>query len=225
MKAVLFDLFETLITEKTRPDFAARPSFAQRLAIAPEQVEQWWAAKGDACMVGRFPDCQSSFQDLCRAAGSPLAPAAIAAAAGEQEAWKRTVLATVDPQVEDLLKAIRARGFKTGLLSNALTEEMLAWEVCPLRQYMDEALFSCSSKAMKPQRAFYLEACRRLDVAVSQAYFVGDGGYDELRGARVAGLRPIQALWYADKKVAWPYDDELVQAESTAALLRLLGIH
>ena len=35
-----------------------------------------------------------------------------------------------------------------------------------------------------------------LGVRACDAYFVGDGGSDELRGAQEAGLSPLRALWF-----------------------------
>ena len=46
---------------------------------------------------------------------------------------------------------------------------------------------------MKPDREIFELACSRLCVQPSEAYFVGDGGYDELQGAASVGMRTIQA--------------------------------
>ncbi|CAM3340555.1 hypothetical protein PALA111701_04145 [Paenibacillus lactis] len=48
----------------------------------------------------------------------------------------------------------------------------------------------------KPQKEIYLMACERLGVTPETSIFVGDGGSDELRGARDAGLRPYHAYWF-----------------------------
>ena len=65
LKAVFFDLFETLITEKTRKDFQVRAPFHERLGTTEDKSSLWWAENENAAMVGRFPDCLARFTDLC----------------------------------------------------------------------------------------------------------------------------------------------------------------
>ena len=65
-------------------------------------------------------------------------------AAQEHEVWKTKILRRVEPQIFEMLRAVRARGLKIGLISNALPEEVLAWRFCPLQGHVDPVVFSCS---------------------------------------------------------------------------------
>ena len=222
MKAVFFDLFETLITEKTRKDFQTRASFHERLGTTKAKSSLWWSENGDAAMRGRFPDCLASFTDLCIAAGSPLTKNEIIMAAQEHEVWKSKVLSCVEPQIFEMLDAVRGHGLKVGIVSNALPEEVLAWRFCPLQDHVDPVIFSCSVGVMKPDRAIFELACARMCVQPSEAYFVGDGGYDELQGAASVGMRAIQAAWYQDRDLPWSCTVALVRADSIKVLPELL---
>ena len=222
MKAVFFDLFETLITEKTRKDFQARAPFHERLGTTKDKSSLWWAENGDAAMIGKFPDCLASFTDLCAAVKSPLTKNEIIMAAQEHEVWKSKVLSFVEPQIFEMLGTIRARGLKVGIISNALPEEVLAWQFCPLQDLVDPVVFSCSVGVMKPDRAIFELACSRMCVQPSEAYFVGDGGYDELQGAVSVGMRVIQAAWYQDRDVEWSCTSPLVRANSIKDSPKLL---
>ena len=82
-------------------------------------------------MVGRFSDCLARFTHLCVAVGSLLTKNDLVIAAQEHEAWKSKVLSCVEPQIFEMLRTVRARGLKVGLISNALPEEVLAWRFCP----------------------------------------------------------------------------------------------
>ena len=62
-----------------------------------------------------------------------------------------------------------------------------------------------------------------MGVRPSDAYFVGDGGFDELRGAASAGMQAIQAAWYLRQEVAWPWNHPLPRAESMEALPSMLN--
>jgi len=99
LKAVFFDLFETLITEKTRSDFQARAPFHERLGTTEDRSSLWWTENEDAAMIGRFPDCLARFTHLCTAVKSPLTKNDIVMAAQEHEAWKSKVLSCVEPQI------------------------------------------------------------------------------------------------------------------------------
>ena len=179
MKAVFFDLFETLITEKTRSDFQARAPFHERLGTTEDKSLLWWEENGDAAMIGKFSDCLAHFTDLCVAAESPLTKNEIVMAAQEHEVWKSKVLSCVEAQIFEMLRAVRARGLKVGIISNALPEEVLAWRCCPLQDHVDPVVFSCSVGVMKPDREIYELACSRMYIQPSEAYFVGDGGYGD----------------------------------------------
>lgn len=222
MKTIFFDLFETLITEKTRSDFQARAPFHERLGTTQDQVSLWWAENGDAAMAGKFPDCLAGFTDLCTAVGSPLTKKDIVAAAHEHEVWKSGILSHVEPQVFEMLSSVREFGLGVGIISNALPEEVLAWQSCPLQDHVDDVVFSCTVGVMKPHKEIFELACSRMCIQPGEAYFVGDGGYDELRGAASVGMNAIQAAWYQDQNVEWPYTYPLVRASSMTDLPDLL---
>ena len=222
MKAVFFDLFETLITEKTRSDFQARAPFHERLGTTEERVSLWWSENEIAAMTGKFPNCLAGFTHLCTAVKSPLMKNEIIMAAQEHEAWKSKVLRCVEPQIFEMLRAVRECGLKVGIISNALPEEVLAWRFCPLQDLVDPVVFSCSVGVMKPDREIFELACSRICVQPSEAYFVGDGGYDELQGAASLGMRTIQAAWYQDRDVEWSCSSPLVRANSIRDLPELL---
>ena len=51
----------------------------------------------------------------------------------------------------------------------------------------------------KPDSCIYREAAKRLCVDPEECIFVGDGGSNELTGAREAGMKAIQAKWYTNQ--------------------------
>ena len=51
----------------------------------------------------------------------------------------------------------------------------------------------------KPDSCIYLEAANRLGVAALDCVFVGDGGSNELEGARRVGMKAILAKWYTNQ--------------------------
>ena len=51
----------------------------------------------------------------------------------------------------------------------------------------------------KPDVCIYEEASKRLGIDLGECLFVGDGGSNELAGARAAGMEAVQAKWYTDR--------------------------
>ena len=223
MKTVFFDLFETLITEKTKSAYRLRIPYYEKLRTTREQYAQWWLDFGDRVMTGRFTGALDRFSHVRNEVGSPVSDQEIAEIARECEQWKIRVLSEVDPDVFEMLDEVRSLGMNIGIISNASREEVRAWESCPLQDHVDDVVFSCNVGTMKPDREIYEIACARMDIRPSDAYFVGDGKFDELRGAASAGMKAIQAAWYQLQEVAWPWDHPLPRAEAMEDLPSMLN--
>jgi putative hydrolase of the HAD superfamily len=74
------------------------------------------------------------------------------------------------------------------VLSNCHERDVRCWGDSPLAPYFIDALFSCRTGLAKPDQGAFTAALTRLGVAAPDAVFVGDGGSDELTGARRAGF-------------------------------------
>ena len=78
-----------------------------------------------------------------------------------------------------------------GLISNADVIDCKYWNQSPLCQYFNDAVFSCRVELLKPDRQIYELAMQRLNVAPRQCLFIGDGGSNELCGAKSAGMKTV----------------------------------
>src|SRR5690606_30134346 len=85
----------------------------------------------------------------------------------------------------------REDGYLIGLISNADAMEYAAWLGSALPDLVDAAVFSCEVGFVKPERAIYEKCFALLDVAGSDCLFVGDGGSNELIGAKEAGMTTV----------------------------------
>jgi putative hydrolase of the HAD superfamily len=98
-----------------------------------------------------------------------------------------------------LLEALRSRGLKLGLVSNAFDPGWLLrrdLEQMGLTERLDVAVFSSEVGKRKPHPEIFERALAELGVEPEAAIFVGDRLYEDVRGAAELGMKTIQALWF-----------------------------
>lgn len=101
----------------------------------------------------------------------------------------KNALCNIDPVILDTLTALHGRGYQLGLISNADAIDCQHWKDSPLFQVFDTAVFSCDVGMLKPDVEIYKLAMEKLNVLPHECIFVGDGGSDELSGAKKAGMK------------------------------------
>lgn len=188
-RAVLFDLFETLVSVRPDPDSGQYTWHALGVSREAWQREHFADHAGRA--VGRVRDPVESLRLVAHAIDPEIPMERI-----ERAAWWRVrrfarTLENPEPEVVSALGRIRAAGTRVALVSNALFEEVEAWPRSPLAEHFDATVFSCDVGIAKPDRGIYEHALARIGVPASDALFVGDGGSDEHRGARAVGLSTV----------------------------------
>ncbi|KEZ89750.1 HAD family hydrolase [Lacrimispora celerecrescens] len=107
-----------------------------------------------------------------------------------EERMKRALL-SIDNKVLEVLGRIREKGIKIGLISNADIIDIKYWNDSPLSTFFDSVIFSCDVGILKPETEIYQLAMKSLNVKPEESIFIGDGGSNELFGARRAGMKTI----------------------------------
>lgn len=101
---------------------------------------------------------------------------------------------TVDG-AEELLAELKSRGLRVGLISNtgrtpgSVLRAIL--ERLRLAEHIDVMVFSNEHGECKPQQSIFEELRRGLDVAFAEMMFVGDNPYVDVHGAQRLGMRGI----------------------------------
>lgn len=117
--------------------------------------------------------------------------------AAEHAAWEPA--RELGGHTHALLDALRERGLRLGLVSNAFDPGWLLHrdlERMGLAARLDHAVFSSEVGVRKPHPAIFEAALGALGVAPERALFVGDSRYADVRGAKEAGMRAVQAFWF-----------------------------
>jgi putative hydrolase of the HAD superfamily len=99
---------------------------------------------------------------------------------------------TLFPGAIDLLRALRERGIKLGIVTNGLSEthrEKIA--LLQISEYFDAIFLADEVGMVKPDPLLFAHACRTLGGAPARSAMVGDRYDRDIRGAIEAGLYTI----------------------------------
>lgn len=196
-KAVIFDLFETLITEWGHKKYT-KNEMCSDLGLEREIFDIYWNEKEEDRYSGKI-----SFMDsvlyVCEKCGKHIDDSVLAGIIDKRIKTKSLCFEYVAPEVYQLLNDLKTRGLRLAIVSNCSSEEVKVIKQSKIYQYFDQVILSYEVKMQKPDIRIYQEAADLLGVAADECIFVGDGGSNELEGAKLAGMKAIQAKWYTNQ--------------------------
>jgi putative hydrolase of the HAD superfamily len=195
INAILFDLFETLVTESHYAPTRAS-SLGPALGLDPAAFKAQWKARRPLIVLGRL-SFADALTEISRGLIGRVNEDAVQHACEQRLGEKVIAFARRDPGVEHLIRELRARSVRLGVVSNAFAEDVQAWPTWPLAREFECCVFSCEAGLAKPDPEIYRKAMRELGVEPTTTVYVGDGGDDELAGAKRAGLRAFSAAWFS----------------------------
>jgi putative hydrolase of the HAD superfamily len=199
-KAVLFDLFHTL-TSIDVVKSPGRPTH-EILGVTREVwLEELFDNSRDR-LIGKVKDPVTMIRIMAHAMDESISPEAIEEATRSRERRFHNALTLMPDATRDALAALKAHGKKLGLVSNADAMEIAAWGESPVASLFDCVAFSCDVGYAKPEREIYAICLDKLGVEPDEAVFVGDGGSDELKGAKALGLTTVMMTGVI--KELWP---------------------
>ncbi len=113
--------------------------------------------------------------------------------AGYVKAWQPHTL--TDPEAAGLLRWLRGRGIRTGVLSNTMWPRSWHDEVFRrdgVLELFDGAVYSSELDWTKPHPAAFAAAMASVGVTdPGRCVFVGDRPYDDVHGAQLFGMRAV----------------------------------
>ena len=219
-KAVLFDLFHTLVTIPL-PEGRFGPTAAASLGIPHENAEFQDRMHGRDVLgrcVGAIRDPHEIMRRLAHQFDPAIGDDRVAEAVANRRRRIEHGIVGAEASVLQALDRLRAAGVRTALVSDAGADDVECWDRSPLASRLDAAVFSFEIGIRKPDRRIYEKALAAIDVDAGDAIFVGDGGSDEHRGARALGMGAVlvtsyYARWRPDEIEArrphadWEFED------------------
>ena len=195
MPIVIFDLFETLISEFD----SGHPStteVAQTLQLPVKEFQQEYQNLRLERLTGQFSGYAAVLRYIIRKLDGKSAESTIKTLTDRRHSAFAMHLRRIEPEILNMLNEITTSGIRLGLISNTDGSEVLDWANSPLVRFFDVTVFSHVVGMVKPDPHIYQHASQNLGVAPSDCIFIGDGNSDELRGAAQVGMLPFCAAWF-----------------------------
>lgn len=174
----------------------------------------------DDRLRGRITDPFAIIERMAHAIDPSIADETIRHAVDNRIARFKHALTHIEEPTMETLHKLKAMGKILGLVSNADVTEVLAWQDSPLAPCFDSVVFSCRVGYVKPEPEIYLACLNHLGVVPRNALFIGDGGSDELSGARRVGMETVLVTHVIER--LWPERIEKARA-SAVHVVRDIG--
>lgn len=221
VEAVIFDMYETLITHFAGPLYFGR-QMAEEIGIPEKKFREIWDPTDDDRTIGALT--------LEEVVGRILR---------ENKCYSAKLFRTLidirintkldcfrhlHEEIIPMLEKLKEEGILIGLISNCYYEEAEVIRKSQLFPYFDVVCLSCELGVKKPDVAIFEKCMEKLGVAAEECLYVGDGGSRELETAQRIGMKAVQAAWYLQEGTTQPVGrkEEFEQAERPMNVLNYL---
>lgn len=193
IKAVIFDMFETLITHYRCPLYFGA-QMARDARIDEEVFQSRWRATEHERSVGKMT--LEEVIEMILWENHVYSEKLVEKIAEKRTMTKRECFSHLHPEIIPMLVGLKEKGCKVGLISNCFSEEAKVIRESELFPYFDGVCLSCEQGVEKPDKEIFRRCMGQLGVTAQECLYVGDGGSRELETARDLGMKAVQAVWY-----------------------------
>lgn len=191
-KAVLFDLFGTLIEPPPMPIYREMVGdVATALGVSFETLDEPWMSINDGRLDGRFESSEGDILAAAKLVGVSVSDSQMAKCMDVRRSVTRKFL-TPKTGVMDMLDELVEMDCALGLVTDCVYDVPAVWSDSDFFPYFSAAHYSCVTHIRKPDARAYKGVLDLLETPASEALFVGDGGSDELAGAVRAGMDAVK---------------------------------
>lgn len=221
IRAVIFDMFETLITHYAGPLYFGA-QMAADAGIPEEKFQTRWHSTEHERTIGRL-----SFEGIVTMIlkeNHCYSEQLLKRIVQKRIAVKEECFRQLHPEIIPMLAGLKERGMRIGLISNCFSEEVDVIRRSVLFPYFDVACLSYEQGVRKPDEEIYRRCVDKLALKPEECLYIGDGGSNELEAAQKFGMQTVQAAWYLKDGTLQPAKRkaEFVQAEHPLEVLKYL---
>lgn len=213
IRAVIFDMYETLITHyHGKGPLYFSPQMAAQAEVPLARFQEIWRGKEHERTVGKLS--LEKTLALILKEHHVYSEDKVRQMVEKRVITAQTCFQNLHSEIFPMLEELQRRNIKIGLISNCFSEEAHVIRESCLAPYFDAMCLSYELGMRKPEPEIYAECVRRLGVKTEECLYVGDGGSSELEAARAFGMKALQATWYLRRREDWPAKrkDDFLQA-------------
>ena len=223
IQAVIFDMFETLITHYNRPLYFGA-QMAEDAGIPEDKFQLLWRPTEHERSIGKL-----SLEEVLKRIlkeNHCFSETLLKDIAEKRIATKEECFRQLHSEIVPMLSTLKKRGFLIGLISNCFSEEADVIRRSELFPYFDAVYLSYEQGIQKPDEEIFQRCMDGLSVKAEQCIYVGDGGSNELETARKLGMKAVQAAWYLQEGTAQPSKrkHDFIQIEKPLDILNLVDL-
>lgn len=221
IKAVIFDMYETLITHYESPLYFGG-QMAQDAGIPEENFKELWRSTESDRTIGKLT-LEEALEMVLRGNhcySEELRNRLVA----KRKAAKIECFQHLHPEIIPMLQELQRRELRIGLISNCFSEEVEVIRESVLFPFFDAVYLSYEQGIQKPEKEIFIRCMDSLSVKPEECIYVGDGGSFELEAASELGMTAVQAVWYLKEGTTQPSkrNDNFVQVEAPFRILELI---
>ncbi|MGN0547906.1 MAG: HAD family hydrolase [Acutalibacteraceae bacterium] len=221
IKAVIFDMYETLITQYKCPLYFGK-QIAIDAGIGEEKFYELWSAAEEDRTVGKII-LEEILEKILKENGC-YSEKKLSYIVNKRIKCKEEAFEHLHTEIIPMLKSLKEKGILIGLISNCFSEESAVIKKSILYPFFDVACLSYDMGIQKPNKAIFNSCIEKLNLQPDECLYVGDGGSFELETAKSVGMKAVQAVWYINEVTEHPSKrkPEFEKVETPLSILDIL---
>ena len=223
IQAVIFDMFETLITHYRSPLYFGT-QMAEDAGISNDKFQSLWNPTEYDRSIGRLT-LEEVLEKILRE-NNCYSEKLLRDITEKRKEAKRECFRNLHMEIIPMLSKLKKRGILVGLISNCFSEEAEVIRKSELFPYFDAVFLSYEQGICKPDEKIFKRCMKELSVRPEECLYVGDGGSFELETAKKLGMTAVQAVWYLKEGTIQPSGrkQDFRQIENPLEVLSCLDI-
>ncbi len=201
VRAVIFDMFETLITHYQSPLYFGK-QMAEDVGMPVDHFHSLWHTTEEDRSLGKLT-LEEVIENILRV-NHRYSEALLKKIVDKRIAAKEECFRHLHSEIIPMLTALKKMGLRIGLISNCFSEEAKVIRSSELFPYFNAVYLSYEQGLQKPDEEIFRRCMEGLAVAAEECLYVGDGGSYELETARKLGMKAVQAAWYLQEGTSQP---------------------
>lgn len=200
-RAVIFDMFETLITHYQSPLYFGT-QMAEDAGISEDKFQSLWRPTEYERTIGKLTFEQ--VLEMILRENNCYSETILKRIIEKRIEAKEECFRHLHSEIIPMLTTLKNSGFLVGLISNCFSEEAYVIRRSELFPCFDAIYLSYEQGISKPDENIFQRCMDDLSVTAEECIYVGDGGSNELETARKLGMKAVQAAWYLKEGTTQP---------------------